>query len=213
MSYPINTTIPNQNNDPADDVGPINTNFVNINSYLLQDHVEAGSAGNGFHEQVTYFTENIPAILPTDTTSIAFTANAQTGSSTPGTVMTGLAIGAASAIAQNFLANQNAVFPLSSIRAFGNFTTLALTGVSQVVTASNAFNVSSISGIKIAGVSTYIITLKANCTIGNNVIVIPFFNANALTSQPTYTFAGGVLTLKNSDSTAGVLFNFIVLQI
>jgi len=54
MTFPINTTIPGANNDPADDQPLMQQNFGNINSYLSVDHVTPGATGNGFHKQSTY---------------------------------------------------------------------------------------------------------------------------------------------------------------
>lgn len=64
MSFPINTGIPATNNDPADDQPQMQQNFSNINGYLSVDHVEPGTVGDGFHEQVTMNSNNVPS-LPT----------------------------------------------------------------------------------------------------------------------------------------------------
>src|SRR6267142_3994969 len=161
MSFPINVNIPNENNDPADDVQPINTNFVNINGFLTVDHVAPGSIGDGFHEQVTYFTENIPTLLPTEPTSIAFTANAQTAIG----IMTGLSKSPASGIAQNFLANQNAIFPLSSIRAFVAFTLTLAPGAQTIL---NSFNITSVTVDATRKIFT--ILLVTGTTVGVNLV-------------------------------------------
>lgn len=191
MSYPINTGIPAENNDPADDQPLMQENFSNISSYLAIDHILAGATGNGFHKQVTYYTENTPA-MPTDPTSVAFTAQ---GSSLS------VAIGSATTVAQNFFRNQNAIFLLSAVRAFGVFTS----STSAVTTLLNAFNVLAISG---SGTS-YAITLATNAVVGNNVVV--FTNTQSNTSTPAYTFSGGALRLTNV--TIGTNVNFLILQI
>lgn len=57
MSYPIDTSIPSANNDPADDQPLMKDNFSNISSFLSVDHVAPGTTNNGFHSQ-THFNTN-----------------------------------------------------------------------------------------------------------------------------------------------------------
>lgn len=66
MSYPINPNIPDASHDPADDQGPMQNNFSNINSYLQVDHTDPAATNAGQHEQVTFATNNVPS-LPTPT--------------------------------------------------------------------------------------------------------------------------------------------------
>lgn len=191
MSYPINTGIPAANNDPADDQPLMQQNYSNIASYLAVDHIPAGATGNGFHKQVTYYTENTPS-SPTDPTSISFTAQASTLSQTKGS---------ASSIAQNFFRNQNGIFPINGIRAFGVFAS----SINPVTTFLNGFNVESISGQN----AVYTITLTTNAVVGNNIAVIT--NTAGNTSTPSYTFSGGILTL--TSVTVGTNISFVILQI
>lgn len=62
MTYPINVNIPAANNDPADDQPLMQTNFANINSYLQVDHTNPATTGAGEHKQVTFNSNNVPAI-------------------------------------------------------------------------------------------------------------------------------------------------------
>jgi hypothetical protein len=55
-SYSYSPTIPNPPNDPADDVGQMQTNSASIRSYLLVDHTDFGFIGNGQHNKVTFNT-------------------------------------------------------------------------------------------------------------------------------------------------------------
>ena len=66
MSYPINPNIPDATHDPADDQGPMQNNFSNINSYLQVDHTDPAATNAGQHKQVTFATNNVPS-LPTPT--------------------------------------------------------------------------------------------------------------------------------------------------
>lgn len=51
MSFPIDITIPNAPNDPADDQPLMKQNFVNIDGFLSVDHIDPGSSNNGKHLQ------------------------------------------------------------------------------------------------------------------------------------------------------------------
>lgn len=61
MTFPIDTTIPAANNDPADDQPGMKDNFANINSYLQVDHTDPANPGAGQHAQVTFNANNVPA--------------------------------------------------------------------------------------------------------------------------------------------------------
>ena len=52
MSFPIDGTIPNAPNDPADDQPIMKSNFNNIKGFLTVDHVAPGTVNAGFHSQV-----------------------------------------------------------------------------------------------------------------------------------------------------------------
>jgi len=86
MSFPINTSIPNANDYPGDDQPGMQTNFANINSYLSIDHVQAGLSGNGFHKEVTFNSNNVPAVFPV-TPPVLFTNNQDgAGNALPGSL-------------------------------------------------------------------------------------------------------------------------------
>lgn len=52
MTFPIDTTIPNAPNDPADDQPKMKSNFSNISSFVSVDHIAPGLTNNGKHKQV-----------------------------------------------------------------------------------------------------------------------------------------------------------------
>lgn len=60
MTFPIDITIPAAANDPADDQGPMQKNFENINSFLKVDHTNPASTGAGTHLQVSFGSNNPP---------------------------------------------------------------------------------------------------------------------------------------------------------
>jgi hypothetical protein len=76
MSFPININIPSTNDDPADDQPIMQQNYANIAGFLAVDHVPAGSIGDGFHKQVTFYSNNVPT-LPT-TSPVLFSQPAPT---------------------------------------------------------------------------------------------------------------------------------------
>lgn len=63
MSFPIDITIPNAPNDPADDQPKIKDNFANINSFLSVDHISPGAVNNGKHLQVQLISQAPPAFI------------------------------------------------------------------------------------------------------------------------------------------------------
>ncbi len=215
-AYPINTATPNANNDPADDVTPMNTNFVNINSYLKVDHVNPASNGQpnnfgaGAHERVTWNNKN-PQGAQTDPISVSYT--------TDGSIANGFTPAAASIVANLVFRNQRGIFPQSVIKAFGVFPSSL-----GVISLTNGINVNSISSA--IGPGRYIITLNANATVNGagNVVAIAWVNSTAIqqtvNSQTfgailTSSFASNVLTIttgQNSLMANGSLINFVVLQ-
>jgi hypothetical protein len=208
MSFPININIPNAPNDPADDQPIMKQNYANIAGFLAIDHVAAGSVGNGFHQQITYFKENIPGGPPTDPTSIGFTANSTLLSQT---------IGPSTTIAQGFYQNQNGIFPQSAVRAFGTF--ISTNSFPGTFLPTNSFNVVNIVGQFGAGVEKYTINLVAgstNVVSSNAVVLITLSNNINLSGAATltnYTLVGNVLTITSLTPPAPIIYNFAILQI
>ena len=197
MSFPIDVTIPAANNDPADDQPLMQQNFANISSFLAVDHIAPGTIGDGFHKQITYFTENIPGAV-TDPVSIGFTANAALLPSTSNSATT---------VAQEFYKNNNGIFPTSALRAFALFTNAP----GPVIPISNGFNVVSINNATAALMQTYTITLTAGATNGTNFLVLVTVSNNAVVY--TYSVAANVITLILNVAAIPLLVNVAVLQI
>lgn len=57
MSFPIDTTIPNAPNNPADDQPKMQTNYANIKGFLSVDHVTPGTTNDGYHTIVHFNTQ------------------------------------------------------------------------------------------------------------------------------------------------------------
>ncbi len=79
MTFAYNGMIPNPPNDPASDVGTMQTNATSIGGIIGVDHVGFNIAGGGWHKQVTLPANNIPVIDPGTMTylqSVLFTNKA-----------------------------------------------------------------------------------------------------------------------------------------
>lgn len=215
MTFNFNENIPATNNNPSADQPIMQINNASTKSIIAVDHLTFDSSGSGGagasagqHKRVTYNNKTAPA-APVDPIAIAYTNNAATMAE---------AVGAATTVAQNFYINQNGIFPLSCIRAFGNFTTL--NNSNGAVGASNSFNVSTIvaSGAPGAAGTIYTITLVAGSTNASNVVVLITVNSNAnmltLLNALSYTFVNGVLTITSLGFFAvPTQVNFVVLQV
>lgn len=62
MTIPYTTNIPFANNDPSVDQPNMKINTNSIDQILNVDHVSFNTAGGGRHEQVTFDSNNVPAI-------------------------------------------------------------------------------------------------------------------------------------------------------
>lgn len=204
--FTFNAGIPAANNNPSVDQPDMLSNNVATNGILAVDHVTFNTTGTigpgasgGQHLKVTFNSLANPA-APVDPISIGYTNNSATMAQVTGSATT---------IAQEFFRNQNGVFPVSSIRAFGSF--VGITDVAPAaVTPTNSFNVSSI--LKATGVK-YEVTLISGSTDGNNVVAIVTGNDFSSNSLINYSFTGGVLTINFSSGITGRIINFLILQV
>jgi|GEM_PF-5026029 hypothetical protein len=206
MSFTFNDTIPAANNNPSNDQPVMLANNVATNGILAVDHVTFNNAFGGTHKQVTFSSENVPGTAPSDPLSILYTNNI--------TMATATNTVSASTIAQPFFQNQNAIFPISLIRAYGYFDNNG--------NPLNTYNCSS--GPYVGGIG-YIVSLASNAVIGTNFGVIVTSNipttpygvvirtTNAIvmgTTQIVVTFStpavSGGATIQSS-------FSIIVLQL
>ena len=142
MTFPINTTIPNVNNDPFDDCPLIQANFSNISQYVAVDHISAGTSNiAGQHSQVRFPLNN-----------------AQGAQTNPASVLyTNAAPGAASTISQLIYRSSNGIFPVSCIKSYGSVTVSG-----GVPTLQNGFNTSIVRN----SVGNYTIALNSGNLTG-----------------------------------------------
>lgn len=186
MSILYNNGIPAAANNPSDDQPDMQTNTDAIDQIIGIDHISFNvGAGNtsGYHKQVTFNNKNVPG-AQTDPTSTLYTNN-----------------GSASSVSQLLYRNQNAILPVSAIRAFGTL-------IPSVGTLTNSFNCT----FGAYAFPTLTITLTANATTGNNVVVLlsSGFNGN---NSMSYSYTNPTLTITLQAGGAGnQLLSFVVLQ-
>lgn len=68
-------TVPFATNNPSDDQPDMLINTVSIQNLIAQDHVTFNLPDGGFHQQVNFNANNIPAVLPSAGQSVIFTKN------------------------------------------------------------------------------------------------------------------------------------------
>lgn len=198
--YPINVNVPNAPNQPRNDQGPMKTNFNNINGFLGVDHVSPGTnPGAGFHQQVTYFQQNIPG-AQTNPRSVGFTSLAS--------ALGGNAPQSTAVVVDQFYRNQNGTFQTLPIKAWAQFSTPA--------TMSNSFNVSSVT--RNVGPIRYVVVLATNATYSANYAVICNAQGSTASIVSTYTISNTTtFTLYFFNNTNNAIdplgFSFLVLQV
>jgi len=209
MSFTFNTGIPASNNNPSSDQPIMLTNNVSTDAILAVDHVSFNSTGSGGagasggqHLRVTYNSKTTPApAAPVDPISIAYTADATSAAAVP------TAISSASAVAQNFLINQNGTYPLTSIKAFGIFT---VTPALVTFAPDMAFNVVNITKPG-PSAQIYVINLVSGVVVGTTVV--PFITSTSNANIFTWSYAANTLTINAGTSSAGTKITFAILQI
>lgn len=144
-SFTFYPNIPNAPDNPSFDQPLMQINSQSTNGLIGVDHVtfnqfnpsntpQSPGQGGGQHIQVTFNSKNVPVGTPTDPLSILYTNS-----------------GVASTVADMYFKNQNSIFPISAVRAFG-----IINGTSGVTDPNQFINLTS-SG----GAGTYSITLNA----------------------------------------------------
>jgi hypothetical protein len=214
-AYTFNSGIPASGNNPSNDQPLMLSNNVSNNSIWTVDHVGFNSVGSGGagssggqHNQITYNNIFAPSTLPQNPISIAFTANA----SAPSGVLINLPISSATTNAQNFFCNQNGVFPINAIRAFGMFTVPATP--STALTFTNGFNIVTGIGSSFLDSTQKIITITfvTGATNGTNFIPIIFVPPATISSTYTVTTTANTLIITQGLITKPT-YSFLILQV
>ncbi len=194
ITYTLN--IPDAPNDPSADQGPMQTNTNSINTLIAVDHYSFADTPSGTHKQVTLSGKNA-AGAQTDPTSTLYTAS-----------------GTASTVADLIYRNQNGVFPISCLRAWGYVSG----GVGPAIIASQGVNVASITR---TSAGRYVVTLTALAVNSSDfaVTVTSSLTTSLVGTQSGYTItAPGVFQLNFTTLSGNALvdptsFTFQVYQI
>lgn len=209
-SFTFNNQIPAAANNPSVDQPQMLLNNVSNFDIWEVDHVGFNSVGSGGpnsssgqHLQVTFNDKFPPAVAPTDPLSILYTDNI--------TVATATNTVSASPISQVFFRNQNAIQPVTLIKAYGFFDSAG--------TSLNSFNISSSA---FSGVTGYTLTIPPNVLTGNNYGILAMSN----TPVPPFPLVGSSSIISatscnvafRSPTTAGTTvlatsFTVIILQL
>jgi len=191
MSFPINTVIPDENNDPGDDQPRMRQNYANISGFLSVDHIAPGATGDGQHEKVTYHAFVDPG-TPIGQVAVAHTQASEEDATAPNL---------------RFLTADNS-YLLNSVKAWGNFTTSA--AVNPPV--NNGYNVNIITR---NSATNYDVTLNSNVLRGSNptIFVLLFSSSNSVSLPSTTSITGSTINITQSGGFgSGTIVNFLVLE-
>lgn len=193
-SYSFNTNVPFATDDPSDDQPDMKINNQSTNDILAVNHVTFNTANGGMHTRVDYVNTLTPgSVVDIDPISTAYTIPGVADPTHP----------------QNVFTNSQGTFPLSALRAFGIF---SLTTTPTII---YSYNVASIAFV---ATRTFNITLTANATSGNNVVCLVSMNTlrtapSSVSSDYTYSFTAGVLTITFTNATFPSQLHVAFLQI
>lgn len=195
MSFTYNNGVPAANNNPSVDQPDMLTNAQSINSIIAVDHISFNVTNGGTHKQITFNDVAAPG-AQTNPQSILYTV-----------------AGAASTISDMRFKNQNGVFPVNLLRAYGVFD-----GAGNII-GSQSINLASVVR---NSAGAYTITLLANVTTGTSygILITPSTNIAApagrlfygytITGVTTFTIAFTDVNGVQRDPTATT---FVVYQI
>lgn len=186
--FTYNRDIPDAPNNPSNDQPKMKTNTNSTDDLIAVDHVSFNDTPGGTHLQSTYSSKNTPA-AQIDPQSVVYTTN-----------------GTASTRAELNFINQSGTYRLSSLKAFGVFTTVAGAGPALPVALDMGINVVSITKTN----AIYTINLTPNAVQGTTVIV--FLN-NSNDNSLTWSYALDTLSITTSSpASAGIKISFVIMQ-
>jgi len=170
MGFPYTSGIPAANNNPSNDQNPMKENFDTIGQWVAVDHEGFNTTIGGTHKFVTFTSENSPG-AQTDPTSILYTT-----------------AGTASVVADVRFRNQNAIYPISLVRAWGAFDNGALPPVTQ------SQNITSVTR---SSTGVFDVVMPANVVTGTSYGILismtsgglskPLMSSYTITSATTFT--------------------------
>lgn len=198
-NFTFNSSIPDTGNNPSNDQPDMLTNNISTNGLLAVDHVSFNSdgtlpqGGGGQHLQINFdnkYTQ--PAQI--DPHSVLYTVS-----------------GTASTKADMNFKNENGVFPVNVLRAFGVLTTTNTAGVNVPVTLDMGVNIGPIVRNLSGLFWVYTIPITVGATTGTTVAVIVTLSDG---SVPSWSFTANTLTVNVSFILApGLKLSFFVYQV
>lgn len=199
MSFTFSTTVPAAPDNPSVDQPDMLQNNVAINGILAVDHITFNLLGGGQHKQVTFNGKNVPG-AQTDPQSTLYTNNV---------TATGTNTASASTVSSAYFRNQNAIYPISMVRAFGAFdaggTSLNTWNMSATRTAAGKFNI-TLATNAVTGFN-YLVLLS-NTGNNANTFLDQTYSINTITGQINVQF--GVRNVNFFDPNQ---FSILVMQL
>jgi len=195
--FTYNRDIPDAPNNPSNDQPKMQVNTNSTQDLIAVDHVSFNLSPGGTHKQATFSSKNA-AGAQVDPQSVLYTGD-----------------GTASTVANLLFRNQNAIFPINTVRAWG-----FVNGATGAVVNNQSVNVASVVR---NSAGNYTVTLTANAVTTADFAILVSSTSN--TSAPTrlvyssYAITGiGTFTLKFDQLANGTgqdvtSFSFQVLQI
>lgn len=199
MSFTFNTGVPATANNPSVDQPDMLTNNVSADGILAVDHISFNTAGGGQHKQVTFNNKNAP-VAQTDPQSVLYTGS-----------------GTASSMSQLLYRNQNGIFEISAIRAWGLATPAG-------ISASQSVNIASVARTGGFPAGNFTVTMTANAVSSSSYAVLVSAWDSAANGALLISWAilsatqfivkfRGLQSLPAQDFTDPLAFSFQVLQI
>lgn len=176
MTFTFNSAIPAAPNNPSVDQPDMLTNNISTDAILAVDHISFNTANGGQHKQVTFNNKNVPG-AQTDPQSVLYTNS-----------------GTASSVSQVFYRNQNVIYYMSAIKAWG-----LITGAGAIDTSQSH----NISAVVRNSAGKYSITLTANAVSSNKFGIL-------LTAHKTGIDAAAFLLIANYTITGSGTFDVAI---
>ena len=185
-NYTYNNGVPAANNDPSVDQSDMLVNTQSIEGIIGEDHISFSTDNGGYHKQVNIPERNAQG-APTDPASVIYTA-----------------VGDESLKSELVFRNENGIFAVTPVRAFGTFATNSATVVGPI-SGVTSFNVASFD--KVSN-TLYTVTLETDAVTGTNQTVIVTQDVGNV----TYGFVNPTLTLTVTSSLTTRFVSFVILQ-
>jgi hypothetical protein len=199
-NFTARSGIPDVNDNPSDDQPDMQINNDNFIDIWDVDHIGFNAANGGTHLQNTYSGFSNGNILGGSAASTAYPAAGVDNINR----------------AQYYFRNSNSIVPVSSLKAFGIFSTSNVFISPDSLSLQNSYNVTgNVSQNLVATATTqWVINLVSNTLSSTSAAVFINFSDNSKISNFNYVLALNTLTITALFTSATPLvINFQILQI